>query len=592
MKRHFRILALVAVLGVVAAACGGGGNETTKGGTPSSGALQSGGTLKFAISADIQSAWDPAKEYEQLAWGIYQCCLVRTLMNFNGLDIDQGGNEPVPDLAEAAPDVSNDSLTWTFHLQQGLHYAPPFQDTEITAADFVRAIQREANPEASSGGYSFYYNPIEGFEDVYNNNGKGKVTGAVAKDKYTLELHLTEPTGDLPFRFTMPATAPIPEDAVGADATDHVQDYGRFLVSSGPYMFEGSDKLDFSGPADNQTPVSGYQPGRAWLLVRNPTWVAEKDSDDLRPAYADKIQVQIGGTTEDNFRKTEAGVNDLVLDGVPPPETLQKYSTDPSLKSLLQIHPTAGIRYLAMNMGVPPFDDLHVRKAVNWVIDKDGLRRARGGPTAGVIAGHMIPNILENNLLENYDAFPTPGGAGSAAKAKEEMAQSKYDSNKDGLCDDPVCEGVLMITDNESPYPEQNAIIQDNLSKIGIKVTVRSGDRYEFMYAKCQDPATLTAFCPSVGWFMDYPDASTFGIPLWNSDGIGSSNYSNLGASSKLLTSDNYPVTDVPSADARIDHCQSIPVGDDRVSCWADLDKYLSSEVVPWVPWRDRKSVV
>src|SRR5439155_11694083 len=82
-----------------------------------------------------------------------------------------------------------------------------------------------------------------------------------------------------------------------------------------------------------------------------------------------------------------------------------------------------------------------------------------------------------------------------------------------------------------------------------------------------------------------YPDASTFGIPLWNSDGIGSSNYSNLGASSDLLKKDNYPVTDVPSADSRIDHCQSIPVGDDRVSCWADLDKYLSSEVVPWVPW-------
>ena len=44
-------------------------------------------------------------------------------------------------------------------------YAPPLQDVEVTAQDFIRAFEREADPKASSGGYPFYYSAIEGFDD-------------------------------------------------------------------------------------------------------------------------------------------------------------------------------------------------------------------------------------------------------------------------------------------------------------------------------------------------------------------------------------------------------------------------------------------
>ena len=64
---------------------------------------------------------------------------------------------------------------------------------------------------------------------------------------------LTEPAGDLPWRFAMPATAPIPPNgdaAVLGAAEGHTTDYGRFLVATGPYMFEGTEDLDFSVPAE------------------------------------------------------------------------------------------------------------------------------------------------------------------------------------------------------------------------------------------------------------------------------------------------------------------------------------------------------
>ena len=58
------------------------------------------------------------------------------------------------------------------------------------------------------------------------------------------------------------------------------------------------------------------------------------------------------------------------------------------------------------------------------------MRQLRGGATTGEIAGHIMVNSLENNLLKDYDPYATPNSAGDIEKAKAEMAQSKYDTNQ------------------------------------------------------------------------------------------------------------------------------------------------------------------
>ena len=96
----------------------------------------------------------------------------------------------------------------------------------------------------------------------------------------------------------MPATARSPARQRGIRGRDgHDKDYGRFLVASGPYMFKGSEALDFSVPAKEQEPVAGYVPGRSIELVRNPSWSA--DTDELRLAYPDEIVTEIGGDNDD-----------------------------------------------------------------------------------------------------------------------------------------------------------------------------------------------------------------------------------------------------------------------------------------------------
>src|SRR5882762_11386877 len=152
MRKAVRLAAVVAALAIVAAACG---NKGTPSGNPTSaagGTIQAGGTLHIAQTSDVSAAFDPQKEYYQLSFEYFKCCMLRTLLQTKEVPIDQGGNVLQPDLASALPTISADGLTYTFSIKPGVHYSPPLQDVTVTAGDFVRAIEREADPKASSGG--------------------------------------------------------------------------------------------------------------------------------------------------------------------------------------------------------------------------------------------------------------------------------------------------------------------------------------------------------------------------------------------------------------------------------------------------------
>ena len=577
MRRYARCLALVGVLSLVAAACGQG--EEAKKQVPTED-IPTGGTLKLAMLGDVSHAFDPQKEYYNIGWSYLQCCLLRTLLSYNGKPTDERGTELFPDLASDLPQVSEDGLTWTFTLKPGLTYAPPLQDTPIVAQDFIRTMEREADPEAAAGGYSNYYAVIEGFTE-FSEGEADSISGMTAVDDQTLEVRLTAPTGDFGYRMAMPAAAPIPEGA----SDGHEDDYGRFLVASGPYMFEGSEALDFSVDPKDQEPVAGYVPERSIILVRNPSW--DKATDDLRPAYVDRIEVTIGGTGEDVANKVDAGEIDLLLDSIPVPQQIRKYQTDPSLKDRIFIYPSDGVRYISLNLASPPFDDIHVRKAVNLALDKDGMRRIRGGEAVGDLAGHIIVDALLDNQLKDYDPYATPNGQGDINAAKEEMKQSKYDTDGDGVCDDPSCKDILTFIDEADPYPDQIALQQDLYEPLGMTFDVKSGERTTFMYDKCLDPGAKAAYCPSPSWGKDYADAFTFADPLFGQKFLGPDsccNYALVGATPDFLEGFGYTVTEVPSVEDKLVECAPL-LDEERITCYAELDQLLMEEVVPWVPY-------
>lgn len=582
--------------------------------SPSVSSIARGGTLRVVTTGLFPDTLDP-KEWSKQTWEILRCCLLRTLLSYNGRPTDQGGSMVRPDLASGMPDVSADGLTWTFHLKRGVRYAPPLQDTEIVAQDFVRALLRAADPRANPsqyfGTYSSYYSVIQGFADVAHGLSQS-ISGLSTPDDQTLVVKLNEPTGDLGYRLAFPAAAPIPANpsnpaAPLGVAEGHDDGYAPFLVSSGPYMIEGADRLDLSKDPASQAPAAGLTAFRispqGWFpgeltLVRNPSWVAS--TDPLRPAYPDRIEIQLYTRVKrpDSakysqiaarlFHGIESGRWDTVLGDSPPLVILRQAASDPTLTSPIHIDQAEDVSYIAMNLAVPPFDDVHVRRAFNLALDKAALilranRVSEVTPAfRGVIARHLAPDGLEGGLLDtwrpSWDVAP-PGGDSAAAHA--EMRLSRYDGDGDGLCDGVVCDRVTFVVDDA--YPDSLLPpMRMALETLGIRFNLRRFPRGHF-------PAPTRHIAISADrWTNDFPGGSAFFPQLFDSLGFTPHavgyDPSLLGVSAKQLHAWGYTVPSVPSVDEDIARCNAF-VGEQAVQCWASLDQDLMENVVPWIPF-------
>lgn len=571
------VVVAAAALGVAAATASSGASEKSL----------AGGTYRvgWEASFDFTNAFDPTGEYLGNAWAIYSNLLVRALVGYNHV-AGPAGNKVVPDLAEALPTPTNGGLTYTFKLKKGVKFAPPV-NREITSQDVKYAMERLANPK-NGGQYAFYYDDTQsGSIKGWNAYATGKaksIAGITTPDSRTIVFNLTKQEGDFLYRLAMPATGPIPVEVgkcfKGADANK----YGRNLVSSGPYMFAGSDTLDASS-CDKLKPAGGFDGATVMTLVRNPNYNPATDSKEARENNPDTFLFTVNTNADDIFNKVKAGeLEDEVSS--PSPKVLREYVTNPSLRNLLKVNSGDRTWYLTMNLTQPPFDDVHVRKAMNLIMDKAGMQKAWGGGTSGSIATHIVPDGLLFDKLKTYDPYKTAGSSGDAKLAGAHMKESKYDSNKDGKCDSSKCKGVLMIAGTRGVDTRLVPIIQAAAAKIGITFTVRA---IAGAYPVIQNPSKNVPISERPGWGKDYADASTFFNALFTSGAIlpaGNTNYSLVGITPEIAAKvkASGSIAGVPSADEDIAKCNAA-LGDARVACWVALDKRMMEEIVPWVPY-------
>jgi peptide/nickel transport system substrate-binding protein len=605
MKRRWSAAALTLVLTVflVLAGCGGGEEEaappeavppgettappeTAAGTEPAPATTEAGpqpvagGVYRVGVenAFNFTGGFDPTGEYLVDGAQIYSNLLLRTLVGYKHV-AGPAGNELIPDLAVDLPEVSPDGLTYTFRLKDGIMFGPPV-NREITSSDFAYSFERIGTPDLIAQ-YGYYYDVIAGMAE-FKEGKADTISGIETPDDKTIVFHLTEPTGDFLYRLAMGAAAPIPEEV--AKCFTQAGEYGRFVIASGPYMLEGSDQLDITS-CDTLEPISGYNPERFMNLVRNPSYDPATDTPEARENLPDRFELVINTNASDIFDRIKAGE----LEGEKAsllPEVVREYSRDEELQDRFHVNSADAVFYLSLNLTTPPFDDIHVRKAANLVMDKQGLQRANGGPTAGDIARHILPDAMLSDLLVDYDPYPSENFTGDVEAAKEEMRQSKYDTDKDGICDAPECSEVLHVTATLDANRRANPIIEDSLSKIGITLKTREFDN---AFVLVQNVARNVPIHSVGGWGKDYPDASTYMV-LFESGSIiptGNVNYSLVG-----LTPEQAAGIDgiegnfegIPSVDDDIAACVPL-TGDERVQCWADVDKKLMEEVVPWIPY-------
>jgi peptide/nickel transport system substrate-binding protein len=586
-RQRLRLVGLALALALVAAACGGDdeGGDGGQQATP-----QQGGVLRTEqTDFGFTNGLDPTGEYLGFAWDILGATS-RSLMGTKHV-ADAAGNELFPDLAADVPEISSDGLTYTFKLKPGIKFGPPVS-RDITSKDVAYAFQR-INTAPLVAQYGFYYYGVIKGMDGKAKSASQKIEGIETPDDQTIIFHLEKPTGDFLYRVFMPATAPIPEEV--AKCFTKAGDYGRYVISSGPYMIQGSDELDISS-CKAMKPISGFDPTKQLTLVRNPNY--DQATDDLRSNYVDGIDLAINTNVDDIFNKVEAGQIDSSIYDPPPKPVLQRYLTDQAKTPFLHANQGDRTWYIYMNMTTPPFDDINVRKAANLIMDKAALLQAWGGTTSGEIATHVMPPTLLNDKLgADYNPYATPDNRGDEAKAKEAMKQSKYDSNKDGVCDADACKNLVMINRNTPPHTDSEPVVASSLAKIGIEVKPRelatSAAYTTIQTVKNNIPIGLNA-----SWGKDYADPYSFAV-LFDGRSIiatGNTNYSLVGITSSQASElgIEYPSgAQVPNVDADIDACQAIPNTqvDQRIDCFVNLDKKLMEQVVMWVPYLWEKKI-
>ncbi|HEX9123041.1 MAG TPA: ABC transporter substrate-binding protein [Actinomycetota bacterium] len=581
------IVGLIATLALVGAAC-------SKTSTPLSGGSSStptpGGVYRTAINSfGFTDGFDPTGEYLSTSWEFYQAML-RTLVTYRHV-AGVAGTQLVPDLATSVPTPTNGGLTYTFHLKPGVMFGPPVS-RPITSKDIAYAFERiDSTPEAAQ--YAFYYDGT--IVGMHQHAGPpAPISGIQTPNPTTIVFHLTKPTGDFLYRLALDATAPIPQEVAKCFPT--AGGYGRDIVSSGPYMIQGANQVNISS-CSTIKPMSGFDPSSHLYLVRNPDY--KQSTDTARSNYVNGISVTIDSNVSDIFNKVQSGTLDGTLGTQPPLTVLSQYQSSSSLRPLLHSDPNNAIWYLGMNLATPPFNDVHVRQAVNDVIDKAALVKAWGGSVYGQIATSITPPLLlGNQLTQSYDPYATPGFAGDLAKAKAAMMLSKtYDPKHDGMCDVAACKNVLMINRNYAPWSTMEPIVVQDLAQIGIQVVPReleTGASYQTIETVKNDvPLYLNA-----GWGPDYPDPYTFAQPLFSTSSIvpvGTPNNSLVGLTAAQARADGipYPAGGVPSVDPQINHCEGLS-GSARLSCWVGFNKTVMQSVVPFVPylWSNEITVV
>jgi peptide/nickel transport system substrate-binding protein len=546
-----KLFAALTALLLVAAACGGGGEEDgDAGGQVATEEIPEGGTLRVAGTSDVDYM-DPASMYYTVSWYLARG-VFRQLVTYPGVaDFDEQ-NQLVPDLATDAGTANEDNTEWTFTLKDGITYGPALggeevqgvTGEEIVCDDIKYGIERVFIPSVG-GGYPFYYDVLEGASEFADGKAN-EITGIECTSDKEIVFHLTEPTGDWPYRVAMPAASPVPKSYAEQFDKKKDSDYDNHVIATGPYY------------------IDRWTPGELISVVRNPEW--DKSTDDVRAAYVDGMEWKLGFDNDVGVQSVLDGDYQLGLDVSPQGPALQRVVQDPDLEKNLINEPSLCTRYLWLNTTVEPFDDPLVREAVNIAIDRANIKRVFGGPITGPIATSIVPPGMGGYLSpDEYNPFATEGLQGDMDQAKQMMADAGYPDGFD--------EEIFMVGASDPPHDRIAETVRSDLEELGFSnINLRLPafpNQYTQFYAI---PAKNVGVGSSAGWCKDYNDAFTFLDPLFHGDNIlksGNQNYSEL---------------DDPELNSAIDEAASMPPGPERTAAWEEANK-LATESAVWIPW-------
>ena len=337
---------------------------------------------------------DPAITYDPGSWQV----LALTNDGLTGFKRVGGadGSRLVPDLATALPAPTDGGKSYSFQLRPGIRYST---GELVRPSDFRRTVERALLDTEGPGGT--YLSVILGAKQCIKAPTHCDLSkGVVADDRgNVVTFHLTAPDPDflyelaLPFAFAVPPSTPT---------VIH-----RPVAATGPYEIASFDDTHIR-------------------LVRNPHF--HEWSSAAQPAgYPNTILIRMTGTPDGHIAAVEHEKADIALDAdAASPALRESLSTQHA--SRIERSPVPTTIYFFLDTRSKPFDDVRVRRALNYAVDRGKMLALAGGPDLGQITCQILPPNFESyRPYCPYTAAPSATGAWSApdlAKARALVAAS------------------------------------------------------------------------------------------------------------------------------------------------------------------------
>ena len=489
MKRKLAILlAGVMTLCTVLSGCGSGGSAGASNGTGSAdaGAEDAGAAASGGNSVDVQVGPSPETIDPALNSAVDGANMI--IHAFEGLLKFDKDNNIVPGLAESY-DISQDGLTWTFKLRNGLKWS---DGSDLTAEDFVYSWKRVADPAtAAPYGYDLL-NYIKGYDEA--SEGDLDALAISAPDDKTFVVELANPCVYFDKICAFAVMVPVQKATIEANGEAWSTNPDTYITDGPYYMTE-------------------YTDGAQIVFTKNPYyWDADSVTFDtivwhlIEDANAAYSAYQNGDLSM---------IKDVPTEEIPSLEGSDEFYIDPIM----------GTYYVTFNTEKAPFDNEKVREALSLAIDREyvagTIMQGTYSPAKNFV-GPGVSDEAEGSSFEEVttkeygDHFDISNYDADLKKAKELLAEAGY----------PDGQGFpeFAYLTNDSGYHKAVAeYLQSAWGELGLTMTIN-----------IQEWKTVTADrragnfdVARNGWVYDWDDPSNMINLFETGNGNNDGKYSN-----------------------------------------------------------------
>ena len=471
-RRNFLKVAGVSAAALGLAACGGSksGSTATSGSTAGStagGVNTAGFTVQYGSNPEtLDPALNSAIDGANTIITIFEPLL---LINEN--------NEVVGGQAESW-ETSEDGLTWTFTMRDGLKWS---DGTDLNAKDFEYSFKRMVDPNTAAPYAETCLGMIDGFEEAAGfPDADGNPTAEpnpdalnvkASDDGKTLTIVLSYPCSYFDKMAAFATMSPVQQATVEANGDAWCTSPDTF-VSNGPYM------------------ITDWTPSERIVLTKNPNYVGGWDSSKIVSDTITLLLLEDSSASYAAYNSGEAVLGKDVPTDEIPSLTKAEDGGDFYVDTIL------GTYYVSLNLQRDAFKDAKVRKALSLAIDRDYVANTIMQGTYSAADSIVGPGIVDESgyFHDNGNApYISADYEANLAEAKKLLEEAGY-PNGEGY---PTIEYSTNDAGYHVPLAEY---LQQAWGDLGITLTINKMEWSSFTPARRAGEYDVARN----GWVMDY----------------------------------------------------------------------------------------